>query len=291
MSLRTSPPSQRTCGAEATWASWVPLARCTRWAAHDLATLEAALWLAGSCDNFCTPHRSLRQRLDGPGARQRRWRELEARYVRLRRALHSKDTRSVKRHLRRLSGKQLRLRRDLDHQLSRQIVTSVASGSILVVENLTNIRTRVKHRTGKQNGRLHGWSFAQLRSFLSDKAEEKGCTVVGVDLRHTSQTCPRCGHVDRHNRRSQSGFRCRDCGFRLNADLVGARNIAAKYRASVGTPDAGRADRQPAYRVAPWSSWCRRKPPAKRAVVDFGWNPLQKTGTGYTWEKCLRPER
>jgi len=170
---------------------------------------------------------------------QRRWRELEARYFRLRRALQAKGTRSARRHIRRLKGKQLRLRRDLDHQLSRQIVNSVAPGSIIVVEDLKNIRTRVKQRKGKQNRRIHGWSFAQLRAFLTYKAEEKGCVVVGVDPRHTSQTCPRCGCVYRHNRRSQSEFRCRDCGFRLNADLVGARNIAAKYLASVGTPDAG----------------------------------------------------
>lgn len=170
---------------------------------------------------------------------QRRWRELEARYFRLRRALQAKGTRSARRHLRRLKGKQLRLRRDLDHQLSRQIINSVAPGSILVVENLTNIRTRVKQRKGKPNRHIHGWSFAQLRSFLSYKAEEKGCTVVGVDPRHTSQTCPRCGCVSRHNRRSQSEFRCRDCGYQSNADRVGALNIRAKYLASVGMPDAG----------------------------------------------------
>ena len=165
---------------------------------------------------------------------QRRWRELENRYFRLRRALQAKGTKSAKKHLRRLSGKQLRLRRDLDHQLSRQIVDSVSPGTTIVVENLTNIRARTKQRRGKQNRRLHGWAFAQLRSFLSYKAEAKGCVVVGVDPRHTSQTCPRCGFVYRHNRRSQSEFCCRSCGFQLNADLVGSRNIARKYLASLG---------------------------------------------------------
>jgi transposase-like protein len=52
-----------------------PLARRTRRAVHDLATLEAALWLAGSCYNFCTPHRSLRQRAADPEAPGRRWLE------------------------------------------------------------------------------------------------------------------------------------------------------------------------------------------------------------------------
>ena len=170
---------------------------------------------------------------------ERRWRELEARYFRLRRALQAKGTKSARRHLRQLKGKQLRLRRDLDHQLSRRIVDSVAPGSTIVVENLKDIRTRVKQRKGRQNRRFHGWSFAQLRTFLTYKAEDRGSTVVGVDPRHTSQTCPSCGFVYRHNRRSQSEFCCRRCGFQLKADLVGARNIRTKYLADVGKTDIG----------------------------------------------------
>jgi IS605 OrfB family transposase len=170
---------------------------------------------------------------------QRRWRELEARYFRLRRALQAKGTRSARRHLRRLAGKQLRLRRDMDHQLSRQIVNSVEPGSTIVVENLVNIRSPVKQRHGAQMRRLHGWSFDQLRGFLTYKAEEKGCIVVGVDPRHTSQTCPVCGFAYRHNRRSQSEFCCRSCGYQSNADRVGALNIAAKYLAGPGISETG----------------------------------------------------
>ena len=53
-----------------------------------------------------------------------------------------------------------------------------------------------------------------------------------------------CGHQARNNRRSQSRFVCRACGFELHADLNAARNIAAKYRASRGTSSTG----------APWST-------------------------------------
>ncbi len=61
--------------------------------------------------------------------------------------------------------------------------------------------------------------------------------MVGtVDPRHTSQTCSACRHQARNNRRSQGDFWCRSCGYRLNADLNGARNIAAKYLAIRGTP-------------------------------------------------------
>lgn len=157
------------------------------------------------------------------------WRAIEQRTFRLRRKLQVKGTSSAKRHLRRLSGKTVRFRRDCDHVLSKRIVQSVESGTTLVVENLTNIRTRVKQRGATQRRRLHSWSFAQLRRFLTYKAEAAGCLVVGVDPRHTSQTCSRCGVQDKRSRISQAIFCCRSCGFELNADLNASRNIAAKH--------------------------------------------------------------
>lgn len=170
---------------------------------------------------------------------QKRWRHREARLFTLRRALQARGTRSAKRHLNRLRGKQRRFRRDCDHVLSKQIVQCATPGGTIVVENLTNIRARVTTRKGQQARRIHGWSFDQCRQFITYKAEERGCTVAGVDPRHTSQACSRCGHTARNNRRSRARFVCRSCGFRLHADLNGSRNIAATYRASVGRPDAG----------------------------------------------------
>jgi len=164
---------------------------------------------------------------------QRRWRELEARDFRLRRKLQAQGTKSAKRHLRHLSGKTARRRRDHDHVVSKRIVQGVPEGSTLAVENLTNIRSRVRAR--KANGgqrRLHSWSFATLRAFIVYKAEERGIRVEGVDPRHTSQSCSRCGYQHRRNRLSQSEFRCRSCGYQTNADRNGARNIAAKLLAS-----------------------------------------------------------
>ena len=168
-----------------------------------------------------------------------RWREVDKRYFRLRRSLQTKGTPSARRHLRKLAGKVNRFRRDCDHILSRCIVDSVAPGTTLVVENLVNIRKRTQQRGRESRRRLHSWSFAQLRSFLEYKAEEQGCRVVGVDPRHTSQACSRCGHIHVSNRRSQSLFWCRECGFQLNADLNAARNIAGKYLAGAGKSGPG----------------------------------------------------
>ncbi len=171
---------------------------------------------------------------------ERRWRELEARDFRVRRALQRKGTKSAKRHLKRLSGRTARRRRDHDHVVSRRIVDGVPAGTTIAVENLTHIRSRARAR--KANGgqrRLHSWSFANLRACIAYKAEGKGIRVEGVDPRHTSQTCHRCSFQHRSNRRSQAEFWCRSCGYRTNADRNASLNIAAKLLASRGMTVAG----------------------------------------------------
>jgi len=168
------------------------------------------------------------------------WKAIEGRLFYLKRQLQRKGSKSAKRHLRKVRGKQARFRRDCDHVLSKQIVQAASPGATLVLENLTDIRTRTKIRKRTPiSRRVHGWSFAQIKVFIAYKAEERGCTVAGVDPRHTSQTCSCCGHVARNNRRSRGRFVCRVCGFELHADLNAARNIAAKYHASEGRPLAG----------------------------------------------------
>ena len=169
-----------------------------------------------------------------------RWKAIQGRLFHLKRALQKNATKSAKRHLKRLRHRQRRFRRDWDHVLSKQIVGSAEPGGTIVLENLKDIRKRMQaKRRSKIKRRMHSWSFAQLKGFIGYKAEERGCTVVAVDPRHTSQTCSCCGHCARTNRRSQSIFSCRKCGFHLNADLNAARNIAAKYHADGGKPAAG----------------------------------------------------
>jgi IS605 OrfB family transposase len=168
------------------------------------------------------------------------WKAIEGRLFYLKRQLQRKGSTSAKRHLRKVKGRQARFRRDCDHVLSKQIVESAQPGATIVLENLTDIRKRSKLRKQtKTSRRVHSWSFAQIKSFVAYKAEGRGCTVAGVDPRHTSQTCSCCGHQARNNRRSRGRFVCRVCGFELHADLNAARNIAAKYHADGGTPPVG----------------------------------------------------
>jgi len=189
---------------------------------------------------------------------ERRWKEQERRIFRIRRKLQKRGSKSAKRHLKKLSGQRFRQRRDHDHVLSKRIVQQAQPGSTIVLENLTNIRETSRIGRGKDNKnvdtrrRLHSWSFAQLYSFVDYKAEARGIEVVKVDPRHTSQTCSKCGHQARNNRRSQSLFLCRSCGYCLDADLNAAKNIREKHiasLASVGTSFTGGSPSQAAYRL------------------------------------------
>jgi putative transposase len=171
---------------------------------------------------------------------KRAWKAIEGELFHLKRNLQKKGTKSAKRHLKRVRGKQARFRRNNDHLLSKQIVASAEPGATIVLENLTDMRKRAKIRKKTETSRrVHSWSFAQLKSFVAYKAEGRGCTVVAVDPRHTSQACSCCGHTARNNRRSRGRFVCRACGFELHADLNAARNIAAKYHAGSGTSGSG----------------------------------------------------
>jgi putative transposase len=171
---------------------------------------------------------------------KRAWKAIEGRLFKLKRALQKKGTKNAKRHLRKVRHKQAHFRRNSDHVLSKQIIQSVEPGGTIVLENLKDIRKRARmRRKTETQRRIHSWSFAQLKGFIRYKAEERGCRVVAVDPRHTSQACSRCGYTARNNRRSRDLFVCRKCGFSLHSDLNGARNIAAKYRAEGGIPASG----------------------------------------------------
>jgi IS605 OrfB family transposase len=151
----------------------------------------------------------------------------------LKASLQSKDTKSSKRHLKRLSGRESRFRRSVNHNISKQLVSKAKdTHRQIALEDLGGISdSTVRH---SQRRRHKSWAFSQLRSFIEYKAKIAGVIVKVVDPRNTSRTCPQCGFVSKSNRKSQSLFSCQQCGFASNADIVGATNISR--RAPVNEP-------------------------------------------------------
>lgn len=154
---------------------------------------------------------------------------------RLRAKLQAKQTRSAKRRLRKLSGKERRFATDTNHVIAKRIVqTAKDTARGIALEDLTHIRKRVTARRG-QRAILHSWAFAQLRAFVEYKAKQAGVLVVAVDPRNTSRTCPVCGTVDKRNRKTQDSFSCISCGHVGRADYIAALNIGR--RALVSAPN------------------------------------------------------
>jgi IS605 OrfB family transposase len=178
-----------------------------------------------------------------------RIKQVSERYERLRGSLQSKGTRSSKRHLRKISKSERLFRKDVNHCVTKKIVSSLVVGTTIVLEKLTGIRggarklTLEERQAGKktlrkpQRKEVNKWNFFQFEQMLTYKAEAHGCKVVYVDARYTSQRCSKCGHIAKNNRKCQSLFKCRKCEFQLNADLNGSRNIVLKYLDATGYPD------------------------------------------------------
>ena len=169
---------------------------------------------------------------DGHRHAGKRLNRIRHRNRRLRSRLQKKDTKSAKRLLRKLSGREARFAADPNHRIAKQLVTEAQRTCRgIALEDLGGIRDRVRLRK-PQRVTLHSWSFAQLGAFVSYKAALAGVPVVFVDPRYTSQGCSECGHVSRSNRPDQATFHCTSCGFAEHADVNAGRNIAQRGAAA-----------------------------------------------------------
>ena len=149
-------------------------------------------------------------------------------YEKRRVVLQSVGTKSAKRRLKKLSGKQRRFQRDTNHRISRALVKAAQCTSRgIALEDLSGICKRTKVQRG-QRSRHHNWAFYQLRQFVSYKSELAGVLVQFVDPRNTSKTCSVCGHCSKSNRPTRDNFKCSVCSYTVPADLNAAVNIAAR---------------------------------------------------------------
>ena len=141
---------------------------------------------------------------------------------------------SARRHLNKLSGKESRFVRNVNHIISKEIVQKAkGTSSAIAIEDLSGIRMRTTVRKGIRY--IHNsWSFHQLRSFIEYKAKEVGIPVIVVDPRNTSRECPMCHAISRKNRPERSYFRCISCGLEGEADFIASLNI--RNKAAVNQP-------------------------------------------------------
>ncbi|MCH9054796.1 transposase [Synechococcus sp. PCC 6716] len=164
------------------------------------------------------------------------------RYSRVRAKVQSKRTRSSRRLLRRLAGRERRYQVWLNHNISKTLVSDAkAIGAALALEDLTGIRESLNHkpRTKAERRRTNSWAFYQLRAFITYKAAIAGVPVVFVPPAYTSQTCHRCLHSHPEQGKSYRNgklFKCGHCGWEGDADH-NASVVISLRGATVNTPE------------------------------------------------------
>lgn len=125
-------------------------------------------------------------------------------------------------------------RSDYLHKYSKHLIENQ---DLIVMENL-KVKNMSKSAKGtvskpgknvKQKSGLNrvilNQSWGELRRQIKYKCDWYGKQLLEVDPKHTSRICYKCGHNHKKNRRSQSRFVCRKCGFHINADQNASRNI------------------------------------------------------------------
>ena len=149
-----------------------------------------------------------------------------AKYQKLRATLQAKGTKSAKRRLKKLSGRENRWISDVNHCLSKTLVKKYGANTLFVLENLNGVsfeRTDLPKALRNQN---KSWAFYQLEQFLTYKAHLHNSEVVEVSAKYTSQRCPKCGVIKKDNRNHEKHeYHCDNCGYRSNDDRIGAMNI------------------------------------------------------------------
>lgn len=147
-------------------------------------------------------------------------------YAKKRQSLQSKNTKSAKRRLKELSGRENRWMTDVNHCLSKTLV-SENPNTLIVVEDLTNVTfDTVSHRKKENRYEHHSWAFYQLQQDIAYKAREHGSYLIKVNPAYTSQRCPKCGTICKENRdKTNHIYHCNNCHYQSNDDRVAAMNI------------------------------------------------------------------
>jgi putative transposase len=162
-----------------------------------------------------------------------------ARYQRAmsRKVKFSQNWKKAKARIQKIHARIGNARRDTLHKCSTAISKNHALVCIedLRVRSMSRSASGTKDAPGKNvraksglNKAILDQGWFEFRRQLEYKLAWNGGWLIAVPPQNTSRTCPVCGHVSKDNRQTQAEFRCVECGFEENADVVGAINILAR---------------------------------------------------------------
>ncbi|MHC1635711.1 MAG: RNA-guided endonuclease InsQ/TnpB family protein, partial [Candidatus Methanospirareceae archaeon] len=151
------------------------------------------------------------------------------------------------------------------HKIAKEIVEEAEKhNAIIAIGDLKGIRNKKRGR--KANRKVNSMPSHKLKEYIRYKAYERGIAMIEVSEFNTSKQCSKCGSMNTE-RPSQGVLICKDCGYQINADVNGAKNIlkrAMGYMLMVGaavTQPEGGAQVRPAHSPTSLNGASRWKPP------------------------------
>ena len=128
-----------------------------------------------------------------------------------------------------VQDKEQRFIRSYNHTASKRIVDFAFQqrAGTIKMEDLTGIKDAETNTFLYRN-----WRYADLQVMIENKAKRHGIRVLYVDPAYTSQTCSKCGNVDKTQRQGAQ-FKCSACGEQMHADYNAAINIARSEKALI----------------------------------------------------------
>ena len=129
---------------------------------------------------------------------------------------------------------------NIRHDYLHKITTSISKSHAMIacedlkVANMSKSASGSMEKKGKNvkaksglNKSILDQGWGMMVNMLEYKQQWQGGLLIKVNPRYTSQTCFKCKHVAKENRRTQAKFECVKCRYVANADFNAARNILA----------------------------------------------------------------
>lgn len=135
---------------------------------------------------------------------------------------HSGRFRRLHAKLRLRLQKTRRQREYAEYVAAKQICTDHGP-AVIVLEDL-NLRRMTCSGRGRRhiNREMRFVRHHIIEQRIRDRAEMAGIRVMSVNPRYTSQTCSRCGHVDKDSRVTRDMLKCTKCSYVQQADANAA---------------------------------------------------------------------
>jgi len=157
---------------------------------------------------------------------------------------YGKEIRGVRRHyawlrkrlgkkkllkkIREIGNKEKRIVNYYLHKISKEIVCIANQyNALIVLGDLKGIRNSAKDKGKRIKRIVSNMPYHRLVKYIEYKASWLEIKVVKIKENLTSKTCPKCN--SKGKRPYQGLFVCNNCGYKANADFVGAQNILKRF--------------------------------------------------------------